>query len=65
MALLILGQEHLGWVLKKCMELKRVYLHKQQAKQLGNYINVQRNHTLSECSCTVRSVSEALAEPDL
>lgn len=42
MALLILGQEHLGRVLKKCMELKRVYLHKQQAKQLGDYINVQK-----------------------
>ena len=38
---------------------------RRQAEPLGDYINVQKDHTLSGCSCTVRSVSEALAEPDL
>ena len=29
----------------------------------GDYISVQKDHTLSGCSCTFQSVSEALAEP--
>lgn len=51
------------WTVNDNRSHKAPLVVRRQAEPFGDYISVQKDHTLSGCSCTFRSVSEALAEP--